>query len=232
MSINKVLNILGGIPRDLWLSYISNLTGPVGFILRYHFWKKKLGHLGRNTRIDIGVCFQNPHMIHIGDNCWIDRGVMLLAGLDNSSREKIVRHIADFPGKPGEVYIGNNIHLGAGCIISGISQGVYISDNCGLSAGCRIYSFVNHYKSSRNPANHDIYFTPMVSHDYQCIIEGPVFIGANTGLALNAIILPGTRIGCDSFIAINSMVIGGTFDENILIAGCPAKIRGFRYPNK
>jgi acetyltransferase-like isoleucine patch superfamily enzyme len=118
------------------------------------------------------------------------------------------------------------------CIISGISQGVYISDNCGLSAGCRIYSFVNHYKSSRNPANHDIYFTPMVSHDRQCIIEGPVFIGANTGLALNTIILPGTRIGCDSFIAINSMVIGGTFDENILIAGCPGKIRGCRYPNK
>ncbi len=229
MNIGKIISAIFGIPGNLWLGIIANLPGPIGFRLRYLYWKMKLGHLGRKTRIDIGVRFQNPKMISIGDNCWIDRGVDLLAGIDTSTREKIVRNISSFPGQPGGIHIGNNIHIGANCIISGISQGVYISDDCGLSSGCRIYAFVNHYRSIKYPENRNISFTPMINPSQQCLVEGPVFIGTNVGLALNAIILPGTRIGNNSFITINSVIKGAEFDENSLIAGNPAKVQGKRF---
>ena len=34
-----------------------------------------------------------------------------------------------YEGEPGVVHIGKNIHVGIGCIISGISAGVYIADD-------------------------------------------------------------------------------------------------------
>ena len=105
--------------------------------MRYFYYKRRLKFLGRNVKIDTGVYFQNPRFISISENCWIDKNVVILAGLDNSSREKILKRNNKYPGLPGEVFIGKNVHIGIGSIISGISSGVYISDDCGFSANCK-----------------------------------------------------------------------------------------------
>ena len=223
------LKLLVGSPKDIWLMFITYLPGEVGLALRTRHWGKRLGHLGRDVRIDTGVYFQNPGFIHIGDNCWIDRGVMILAGLDRSSREKISLKNRDFKGEPGVVHIGRNTHVGPGCIISGISAGVYISDDCGFSANCRLYAFSHHYRSKKHPENSEIHFGPMVSHDRQCLIEGPIFLGENTGVALNSVLLPGASIPGNCFIAINSVVGPGRFKPNSIISGNPAKTTDVRF---
>lgn len=223
MSILRNLKIIIDLPSDIWLMIISYLPGPVGFFLRFHFWKTRLRYLGVNVRIDTGVYFQNPDCIIIQDNCWLDKNVIILAGLDQSNREKIVIKNKYFKGEPGVVYIGKNIHVGSGCIISGISAGVYIGDDCGFSANCKVYSFTHHYKSRKNPEDFNIHFGPMASQERQCLVEGSISIGHNTGVALNSVILPGVALPDNCFIAINSVVHAKRFISNSIISGDPAK---------
>jgi len=208
---------------------ITYLPGEVGFSLRSRYWRKKLKFLGEGARVDIGVYFQNPEYISIGNNCWVDRGVVILAGVDNSNREKIIISNRHYTHDKGMVHVGDNVHIGVGCIISGISSGVYISNNCCLSAKCSIYALSHHYKSKKFPQNKSFGFGSMVEPNRQCLIEGPIYIGENTGVALNVIILPGVSVLGNSFVAINSVVKPGRYAENSLIKGDPAKIVGSRF---
>jgi len=218
-----------GFPFDIWQMIICYFPGAIGVVLRYRFWKKRLKFVGRDVRIDPGVYFQNPTYISIDDHSWIDRNVMILAGLDPSSREKVHRKNKNYQGDPGIVHIGKNVHIGPSCIISGISAGVFIDDNCGLAAGCKVYAFSHHYRSKKNPHDPNVCFTPRVDHSKQCLIEGPIHIGRNTGIALNAVVLPGVSLLENSFVGINSVVSARTYKANSILAGNPAKEVGERF---
>jgi acetyltransferase-like isoleucine patch superfamily enzyme len=211
------------VPNDVWLGFITHLPGEIGFVLRRRYWRTRLRHLGNHVKLDTGIYFQNPEFIYIDDNCWIDKNVVIMAGMDYSSREKIVLNNKAFKGEPGVVYVGKNIHIGPSCIISGISAGVYISDDCGFSAHCKIYAFSHHYRSRKSPKDTTAHFGPMAPHERQCLIIGPVQVGANTGVALNSVILPGASIPENCFVAINSVVSSGKFTANSIISGNPAK---------
>ena len=50
-----------------------------------------------------------------------------------------------------------------------------------------------------------------------------VFIGDNTLIGSNTFILPGTKIGNNVMVGANS-VVGGSFPDNCVIAGAPARI--------
>lgn len=231
--MNKMRNIFMQLLKygiGIWQMIVTYLPGIVGDKLRYIYWKRRLRYLGKNVKIDVGVYFQNPEFISIDDNCWIDRNVIILAGRDKSERQRRYISNPDFPLERGMAYIGKNVHIGPGSIISAIG-GVFISDNCGFSAGVKVYSFTHHYRSENEPWNKDISFGPQVPHHKQYMIEGPVYLGENVGVALNAIILPGVSIARDSFVMINS-VVTGRFDENSLIAGSPARKIRERYTNR
>lgn len=229
--MKEIIKLLIEFPGDIWLMFITYLPGQSGFTLRYIFWRKRLKYLGKNSRIDTGVYFQNPNYIYIDDNTWIDKNVIILAGLDNSKREKAIFLNKDYKGEPGVVYIGKNVHVAPNCILSGISAGIYISDNCGFSANCSVYSFSHHYNSKKDPTKHTI-ASPMVSHDLQVMLEGPIYIGPNTWIALNSILLPGVSIAEDCFISINSIIYPGSkFTNNSIISGAPAKQIGKRFKN-
>lgn len=210
-------------PEALWLWFITDFPGKIGFMLRFQYWKKRLGFLGNHTRIDSGVYFQNPKYIWICENSWIDRGVIILAGIDLSNREKIIIPNRFYTGNPGQVLIGKNVHVGPGCIISGIHAGIQISDDCGLAAGCKLYSYSNHYRSSQRPYDSLVTFGPMGLSEYQCLVVGPISIGRNTGLALNVVVLPGTAIPEKCFVEINSVVHSGRYTENSILSGSPAR---------
>lgn len=228
--INQIKIILH-FPVDVWKMFISYLPGAIGFKFRYRFWRKRLKFLGKNVKIDVGVYFQNPQFISIGENCWIDKNVVVLAGLDNSSREKIIKKNEKYPGLPGEVFIGENVHIGIGCILSGISSGLYISDDCGFSANCKVYAFTSHYRSEEDISNRGYCFGPMVEHDRQCILEGPIYLEKNIGVALNSVILPGVTIERDSFVAINT-VVTNNIERNSICRGNPGKAVKKRFIEK
>ncbi len=221
-SLKNILRVVYSIVIDPISILIIYWPGWAGRKIRYYWYRARLRYLGKNVIIDTGVCFQNPYFISIDDNCWIDKNVIILAGLDKSAREKVVLKNKEFKGVPGTVHIGKNVHIGPGCIISGISAGVYISDDCGFSANCKIYAFSHHYRSRKDPRNQKFHFGPMVPHNRQCLIEGPVYLGLNTGIALNSVILPGVSIPDNCFIAINSVVSLGKYSSNSIISGNPA----------
>ena len=52
----------------------------------------------------------------------------------------------------------------------------------------------------------------------------PIVIGRNVWIGNNVIILKGTEIGDNSVIGAGSVVTGGKFPSNVVIAGNPARI--------
>jgi acetyltransferase-like isoleucine patch superfamily enzyme len=214
-------------PLEVTKMIIFYLPGKLGNRLRYAYWKRRLKFLGDNVKIDVGVYIQNPEYVSIGNNCWIDRHVILVAGPDKSGRSRKILRNDQFKISKGEVRIGSNIHIGSFCIISGIG-GVYLGDYCGFSAGVKVYSFSHHYRSFDHPDEQEIFFGSMAKLKNQFMIEGPVVLGRNVGVGLNAVILPGVSIGENSFVAIGSVVMA-SFDENCFISGAPAKSKKKRF---
>jgi acetyltransferase-like isoleucine patch superfamily enzyme len=208
---------------------ITYLPGVLGMGLRRRYWRARLARLGENVRIDVGVHFENPERIFIGDNSWIDRGCVILAGVDESTREKILVPNDDYDGPPGSVSIGSEVHIGVGGLLSGISSGIQIGDGCTFSAGCKIFAFSHHYRSGANPGDDRFGFGSMIPHDRQCMIEGPITLGRNTGVALNSVILPGAAIAENCFVAVNSVVHKGSYPPNSMLSGAPAQRIGPRF---
>lgn len=207
---------------DVWLGFIQNLPGPTGMRLRYAFWKRRLKFLGTNVRIDPGVYFQNPEMISIGDGSWIDRGVIMLAGIDRSDRRKRVLECRR-SAPSGEIVIGRNVHVGPHCILSGIEAGISIGDDCTLSASVKMYAFTHHFRFDDAPDDFSCAFGSLVEVKRQSMIAGTIVLEGNVGVALNTIILPGVLIRGDSFVKVNSVLSAQEFAENSLICGSPAK---------
>ncbi len=207
---------------DIWLGIIQNMPGPVGYRLRYRYWRRRLKHLGSGTRIDCGVYLQSPHCISIGANCWIDRGAMILAGPDHTARQRRTVEVRALARK-NEVQVGNNVHIGPYSIVCGVDSGVFIGDDCGLAAGARVYAFSHHYRFHDRPSDSTCAFGSSIAPERQSLITGPITLERNVGVALGAILLPGVWIGADSFVSAHAVVLSGSFSENSVIAGSPAR---------
>jgi acetyltransferase-like isoleucine patch superfamily enzyme len=71
----------------------------------------------------------------------------------------------------------------------------------------------------------------MVDHSRQCIVEGPVYLEENVGIALNSVILPGVTVEKNSFISINT-VVNKNVESNVICKGNPGKIIRNRFIKK
>ena len=88
-------------------------------------------------------------------------------------------------------------------------NGIVLGKNCLFGPGVKIIS-----------ANHAL-------KDTQISIEAnPVKIGDNVWIGANAIILPEVEIGNNCVVGAGSVVTKCFFDDNLIIAGNPAKIIG------
>ncbi len=193
-------------------SLIIYIPGPLGIKIRYFYYKKKFRKCGKNVRIDVGVILENPEWISIGDNVWIDKYSILMAGPLSIPDDKIkYRSNSNIFLNKGELYIGSNSHIGIQTVIQA-HGGVYIGDYFTSSAGCRIYSLSNDITRCK-------YGT--FSDKERFFILSPILIGKNVWLGLNVIVLGG-KVGDDSFVAPNSVVLYD-IPENSFASGNPAK---------
>ena len=191
---------------------IRNISGPLGVRLRRLYYKRLLKSAGKNLVIETGVFFQSPESITVGDNVWIDKNSILIAGKlpEKKKLTRIAHGVSDL--EEGQIHIGSNTHLGIGTIIQG-HGGVRLQDYFTASAGCKIYSFSNDYRKCRTG-------TIETDQDPPAYILGPVSIGRNVWLGLNVSVIS-TEIGDDTFIMPHS-VVSRPVTRNSVAMGSPA----------
>jgi galactoside O-acetyltransferase len=204
---------------DILRFFIIYMPGSTGRKLRYYYWRKKFKKCGKNVLIDEGVIIQGAEYISIGDNVWIDKYCVLMAGQVNLAGRTVKRkRNASFKWEEGELIIEDNVHIAPNCILQA-HGGLYIGKNSGFSSGVKVYTLSN-LPNDPNDFTKVTYFTPL--NEISIYYIGPVVIDENVGVALNSCILPGVTIQKNSFIGPFSLILT-SFKENSYISGNPAR---------
>lgn len=213
-SISKILlyNLIESLIRDI--------SGPLGRKLRYWYWSKRFKKCGKNVLIDEGVIIQGAEWISIGNNVWIDKYCILMAGPVNLEGQIVKRRDnKNFKWEIGELVIGDEVHIGIFNIIQA-HGGVYIGNKVTTSAGVKIYSLSNYPFDENNPEV-ITYANCMVRNSPVAYILSPIVIEDGVWIGLNSIVLGGC-IGKNSFIVSGSIVLKD-IPENSYASGYPAK---------
>lgn len=212
----KILNLLFSIIESL----IRNISGRLGIVLRRKYYSKRFAKCGENLQIDEGVIIQGAKDMFFGDNVWIDKYCILMAGKVSISSEQLkIKPNKNYKYNEVELHIVSNVHIAPQFIIQA-HGGLSIGDFFTASAGSKIYSLSNDTQECRygTHSSGDIKF-----------INSPISIDENVWLGLNSIVLSG-HIEKNSFIAPNSVVMT-TIKENSFASGNPAKKIKDRFKN-
>lgn len=112
---------------------------------------------------------------------------------------------------PSRIKLGNSVTLNDGCELNSTSSSIEIGSNCTISSGAKILA-----------ATYDVEEF-LLSHRKHHISK-PVVIGDNVWVCADAIICPGVHILGGAIIAAGSVVTKDIEEENVIVAGNPAKI--------
>lgn len=203
--------ILSHLVEDL----IRGVSGPIGYRLRRVWYRRRLASCGEGLVIEPGVHLVGVEHMHFGENVWLDRACVVIAGPPRQN----ARIVAGTMGK-GRLDLSNDCHLGVGCIVQA-HGGVRIGDHFTASAGAKIYSFSN------DPSECRAGTTEYGRNDPGYRIT-PVEIGRNVWIGLDVIVL-GARIGDDCFIRPKSMVMHD-IPVGYVAGGTPASTLRIRFP--
>lgn len=112
---------------------------------------------------------------------------------------------------------GGRVSIGAGCGISGATiyaiESIEIGNNVLVGGNCKIID------NDFHPLHADKRY-PQKQEDVK---RKPIIIGDGCFIGANSIILKGTKLGRNCVVGAGS-VVSGTFPDNVIIAGNPAKI--------
>jgi len=207
LTFRKVNKLLQELENFFILTPVMYVPGMIGNLLRRAYYSRRLKHMGRNVVIELGVQIQNPGYVSIGDNTWIDKFVILIAGKPLQGRITYHKANHNYPGQPFEIHIGRNCHIAPFVLIQG-HGGFWLGDNSTIASGCKVYSFSHHYRNlaDRDDPRRDFMFTSQASLKDQSMISGPVMVEDETALGLNSTIMPGITIGKGSWIGSMSLV--------------------------
>lgn len=222
--MKKIKNVIFSIVDSL----LRNLSGGIGEKIRY-FWYKyfRLKKCGKNVRIKESVYIYNPENVSIGNNVVIMAFALIDApNIDQTKHifQKENRNRNYHLDKP-EIYIGNEVQIGAYNIISGLG-GIIINDQVTLSARVSLYSSSHLTNMPENKglitsANTMAYSNPAPS------IKSPLVISQNAWLGINVLMFRGT-VGENSFIKSNSVILSD-IPNNSRAEGNPAIALGKRF---
>ena len=217
--MKRVVWLAGESLRGLIEWLLTPLPGPVGYALRWIYYKLVLQDLGWGTLIDVGVRFQHPTTISIGARSWIDRNVLIMGAVPDPLKGRRGRWTRRDEELEGRVVIGERTHIGPNCVLSGMA-GLRVGSELTLATGTVVYSLSHHYRSLEEPRA--AAFTPRASKDDQFMIAGPVEIGDRSGTGIGSVVLPGARLAEGSFLAVGTVLQGDT-EPGWLYAGNPAR---------
>jgi acetyltransferase-like isoleucine patch superfamily enzyme len=200
----KAVVLLGGKAIGILVEgLIRNIPGPIGFKIRSFYYRFRFGHLGKNVLIDIGVIFNGPANIFIGDYVWIDS-------------------YCKFEAMLGEIRVGRRVHI-APFVVIGAREPVIIEDYAAVASGAKIYA------NSELPADGKRMSGPMIPEEQKAFYSETVFIGRDAVVGANAVVLPGGSLAEGAVLGANS-VLKKPVDPWVIVVGGPARPVGMREP--
>ncbi len=206
------------------LLFIQNMPGRIGQRMRYLYWKSRLNKIGKNVIIGGNVKIKNPGYVSIGNNCWIDDNVSIIAGEVNHA---ILKRVGEYVLDPGFLIIGDGTHISLNVVIQS-HGGVCIEGKTTIAAGAMVYSLSHHYRNPEDKNDSTPYiFSSMTTDSPQYLLVGSILIGEGSAVGLNAIVLPGSIIGRYSWLTVSS-VMKGASPAGAILSGNPALVIKFR----
>jgi acetyltransferase-like isoleucine patch superfamily enzyme len=207
----------------VFLFPVQYIPGAAGDRVRRLVWRFFLGGMGKHVHIDVGVQFVNPRFIFVGDDTWIDKYAVLIAGPPCEGKRLICRKPNhEFPAKEGELHIGSRCHIAPHSLIQA-HGGVWIGNELTITSGSRIYSMSHHYRPLDQPQTKFYRFSTYAKEEDQALIISPVVVQSGAAVGLNCVVMPGSTIGENSWVA-NSSVVQGVIPPNSIAGGVPAEV--------
>jgi len=187
-------------------SLLRNFPGVLGRKVRYAYYKRRLGACGKGVVIDTNVMIHAPRQVFLGDEVWIDHGVIIFAGKISGERKGLIKSNKQFGFQPGELHIGNQVHVGPQVILQA-HGGVEIGNRLTIGAGSKFYSVSHHYKNPQNPDDEtEFFFGTMVPAKNQFLIQGAIVVGENAAIGLNCILLPGAYVPKGTWLGVGTIL--------------------------
>jgi len=164
-----------------------------------------LKHFGKNCRVHRTVQFFCPENVSIGDNVRIDCFSLISAGAEG-------------------VWIGNHVHIGAGCYLFGGGGKLVLEDFSGTSPRVTILTASDDFT--------DGYLRgPVIPEQYKKVKRGDVVLKMNVGVATGSVVLPGVTIGLNACVGALT-VVSRDVPDHALIVGNPARQIAQRDPQR
>ena len=225
----RVLRMLYRFIFDILNAILRYLPGTSGIFLRKIFYSKRFRSCGKQLRIGVNVVISGFEMIDIGDNVEIkDNAIILTAKPKPREIEKrCLIELSDYTSfEKGRVVIGGYSRINYGAMVLGYG-GVRIGKECGVGINAKIISESNHYKGDRPRFMYK--YPGNAPQEKQSIMQGVVVLERGAALATNAIALPASVIGKDSWVSPNSVVkVKGNIPPSVIVKGDPAEIAVYR----
>jgi len=118
--VRKLIKLIETQIRDISQAIIFGLPGKGGYYFRSKWVKKKCKKVGLHCSIDVGMQFEYPENIEIGESTSFGRNVFLQA---SQSKIKIGNHVSFnvnviiISGPDGEIVIGDNVLIGPNVVM-------------------------------------------------------------------------------------------------------------------
>jgi acetyltransferase-like isoleucine patch superfamily enzyme len=205
---------------------ICDFPTPVGERLRYAYWKLRLCKLGKRVHFGRDITIIQPDMVSIGDDCWIDDHVTLLAGKLNEKARHIYRGntVASKPIHEGEIIIGERTKIAPYVYIQGFG-GVWLGNELAIANGTRIFSISHHHRDLTGEADPQIVmkFSMKAPLEEQALIVKPIIIEDGAAVGLNCVVLPGAHIGKNGWLGALSL-LKSEVPADTIAGGIPARV--------
>lgn len=218
-----MLRFLWALPQSLYRGFVVYLPGEAGILLRRRYYQKRFRSCGRNLTILPGAQIRGERWIEAGDDVMIRENVVLHTGPGPADDRRDLVSIGHYEGRErGLVRIGNRSRIAFGAVLLGYG-GISIGEKCGIGPGAVILSESFHHKGS-DPTR--VYkYCDGADPEERCVLQGFVDLKDGAGVASQAIVLPGSTIGRDAWVAPHSVVrVGGVVPDNVIAKGDPAGV--------
>lgn len=217
-------------PKDLAKAVIVHLPGTSGVLLRRWYYTPRLGGCGSGLRVDPGVQLKGLRHIFLGNDVHLRENVTIQTGVpvDPARDRREVRFVGRRAAEgEGRVEVGDHARIAFNAIILGYG-GVKIGEKCGVGPNTVMVSESLHHKGA--DANRVWKYSAGADPDEQCIVRGTIVLEDGAGVASNVTLLPGARVGRDSWVGVNSVIsVGGSVPPDVVAKGDPA-VPVFRRP--